>query len=103
MIGFQVSKSVVDEIQTKHLNSEMAVDTIIKCFAMDCIMRTVLSMETGAVRDPNLATVQMGDNLFEMWRGMLADRMPWLCRLFKITLMNPKAISYFNTQSSFHP
>ena len=58
-------------------------------------MRTILSMETGAVRDPNLASVQMGNNIFSIWRDILADRMPWMCKMFNIGLLDPKGTSYF--------
>ena len=58
-------------------------------------MRTVLSLETGAMKDPNAVSVQMGDNIFPIWRALLADRMPWLCRLFNINLLDPKVTTYF--------
>lgn len=62
---------------------------------MDCLTRTVLSLEIGAVKNPNVNFIQMGYALFPVWRTLINEKMPMICRLLNISLCDPKAMDFF--------
>ena len=91
-----VAKNLINHLDGcgRNEDEEVNVDQLIDGFTMDCITRTLFSMEIGAVKNPENSFTKNAQNLFSMKRFLFCNLFPALARIFNIGMMNTHATKY---------
>ena len=84
----------VEHVKT---NSQSAVDmdALMNAYTMDCMTRICLSLELGAVKNPDNKFMSVIQSVFPVWRMNLAAMLPELCKLFDVAHINPDSCRFF--------
>ena len=90
-----VAKNLIKYLKERTDEEEdLNIDKLIDGFTMDCITRTLFSMEVGAVTNPDNAFSKNAKGLFSMKRFLFCNFCPSLARIFNIGMMTPAATNY---------
>ncbi len=71
------------------------MERMVMDFTMDCIARTVFSIDLNTPENPDNEFTKHGINFLQSWRLMLGMMVPGLCEWLHIPLFNPKSANYF--------
>ncbi len=93
---FQVAQNVMTVLKKKNNPYEpVEMERVVMDFTMDCIARTVFSMDLNTPENPDNEFCKYGNNFLQVWRFILGMVAPGLCEWLHIPLFNPKAAKYF--------
>lgn len=96
MLAFQIAKSAAKSVESEAESKKpVNIERLVSNFTMDCIARSVFSMNVDTVHNPNNEFARNGDGILVAWRFLLVGVAPWLAWLFNICAFNPKGSAYF--------
>jgi cytochrome P450 len=74
---------------------EVCMDEVIGCYTMDCISKTVFSIDIDAHKNPDSDFMQNGKAIISPWRFAVSALFPQIAALTGVSVFNFNALSFF--------